>query len=273
MREPLKKEQQYEGDDSVLDPIKVEMALSDLTFKLLAYHDEGSAIWLGVQVLATVFTYASRAALFNASRRHYHEMIERKREEERQRMLADQQREADANSSAASASALPEVPDGFLCPISHSVLVDPVIAQDGHTYERDAIEQWLTTHITSPLTGAEMGSTTLTPNFALRDVINQMKHSANFMLRGKIDSMTTKTLFHILYRGTRYDYISETAAQAINSFLDSHVRWKKNCVRYGRYVEEDRDPVEVESARSKFAFKADERMCALIYAIDEPIGK
>jgi hypothetical protein len=30
----------------------------------------------------------------------------------------------------------------------------PVIAADGHSYERDAIEKWLSTgHITSPLTG------------------------------------------------------------------------------------------------------------------------
>jgi len=33
-------------------------------------------------------------------------------------------------------------PPEFYCPITHEVMVDPVVAQDGHTYERQAIEEW-----------------------------------------------------------------------------------------------------------------------------------
>jgi U-box domain len=39
------------------------------------------------------------------------------------------------------------------------VMRDPVVAEDGHSYERGAIAQWFTEHDTSPLTGTTMGNT------------------------------------------------------------------------------------------------------------------
>jgi len=41
----------------------------------------------------------------------------------------------------------------FLCPITYDLLTDPVIAADGNTYERAAIEKWLSKTQTSPLNG------------------------------------------------------------------------------------------------------------------------
>lgn len=50
----------------------------------------------------------------------------------------------------------------FVCPLSSRVMVDPVKAEDGFTYERATIEQWLETHDTSPqLPGTKMGKTLL----------------------------------------------------------------------------------------------------------------
>jgi hypothetical protein len=37
-----------------------------------------------------------------------------------------------------------EWPDDMLCPISWAPMDDPVIAADGHTYQREAIEEWIT---------------------------------------------------------------------------------------------------------------------------------
>jgi hypothetical protein len=34
-------------------------------------------------------------------------------------------------------------PPAFLCPISHELMSDPVVACDGHTYERKAIAEWI----------------------------------------------------------------------------------------------------------------------------------
>ena len=47
----------------------------------------------------------------------------------------------------------------------------PVVAADGHTYEREAIEQWLQTHRLSPKTGQPMASHVLVPNLTLRSLI------------------------------------------------------------------------------------------------------
>ena len=48
--------------------------------------------------------------------------------------------------------------------ISGSLLVDPVIAEDGHTYERKPIERYLETHASSPRTGERLAHKYLTPN-------------------------------------------------------------------------------------------------------------
>ena len=60
-----------------------------------------------------------------------------------------------------------------LCPASTSparlqeLLADPVVAADGHTYERAAIESWLAMRGTSPMTGAQLEDRRLLPNHAL----------------------------------------------------------------------------------------------------------
>jgi hypothetical protein len=50
-------------------------------------------------------------------------------------------------------------------------MTDPVLATDGFTYERSAIEQWLRDHTTSPMTRQPMRANTLTPNRNLKDSI------------------------------------------------------------------------------------------------------
>lgn len=42
--------------------------------------------------------------------------------------------------------------ENLRCPITHTLLLDPVVASDGRTYERRAIETWLHKHKTSPFT-------------------------------------------------------------------------------------------------------------------------
>ena len=46
-------------------------------------------------------------------------------------------------------------------------------AQDGHSYERAALEGWFRGHPTSPRTGAALASKVLTPNHALRNSIEE----------------------------------------------------------------------------------------------------
>ena len=62
----------------------------------------------------------------------------------------------------------PAAQDVFLCPITHELMRDPVVALDGHTYERDAITQWIATKKRSPLTNEQLQAALVIPNITLR---------------------------------------------------------------------------------------------------------
>jgi len=46
------------------------------------------------------------------------------------------------------------IPEKFTCPISHELMLDPVICADGKTYLRERLEEWFQNNSTSPSTGA-----------------------------------------------------------------------------------------------------------------------
>ena len=60
------------------------------------------------------------------------------------------------------------------CPITLCRFKDPVFACDGHTYERHAIERWLAASNISPMTGQQMRSRQLTPNFVMKKVMHEL---------------------------------------------------------------------------------------------------
>lgn len=49
-----------------------------------------------------------------------------------------------------------DLPDEMVCPITSDRMKDPVCAEDGHTYERAALREWLSKHGTSPITREPM---------------------------------------------------------------------------------------------------------------------
>lgn len=55
------------------------------------------------------------------------------------------------------------------CPIGHHAMTDPVVASDGHSYERSHLARWLSRKRTSPLTGQQVDF--YVPNHALRAAI------------------------------------------------------------------------------------------------------
>ena len=57
-----------------------------------------------------------------------------------------------SKSSSSQGKASHEYPTEFYCPISHCLMLEPVIDREGNTYERTSIEQWLSKHNTSPIT-------------------------------------------------------------------------------------------------------------------------
>ena len=74
-----------------------------------------------------------------------------------------------------------EYPKEWYCPITYDIMRVPVMASDGITYEKEAIEKWLSTSSKSPITGIDITIDSLTINYALKNTIEQIvlnkKHS------------------------------------------------------------------------------------------------
>mmetsp|Transcript_37734 Transcript_37734/g.98832 ORF Transcript_37734/g.98832 Transcript_37734/m.98832 type:complete len:364 (-) Transcript_37734:178-1269(-) len=64
-----------------------------------------------------------------------------------------------------------------VCPITHEVMREPVVAADGMTYELEAIRRWMMTcenGPTSPITNQPMATDVLFPNHAIRSLISTL---------------------------------------------------------------------------------------------------
>lgn len=71
------------------------------------------------------------------------------------------------------------IPHEFFCPITLELMKDPVMIEDGNTYERKSIELWLNNNNKSPLTNLELKSKNILPNNSLKRVINDFFKSEN----------------------------------------------------------------------------------------------
>ena len=69
------------------------------------------------------------------------------------------------------------VPDEYLCPITCEVMEDPVIAEDGQTYEREAIATWVASAGTSPMTRQRMANMFF-PNRSIKGLIEKWREEA-----------------------------------------------------------------------------------------------
>ena len=103
-----------------------------------------------------------------------------------------------------------EYEKNFICPITQERMIDPVIAADGISYERTAIQKWLTDNDTSPKTNLDLEHKELISNITLKAMIDEMSTSS------KLDD-------------TCYDQTDRKAAQeAIDAYkkkLKEQVEW------------------------------------------------
>jgi hypothetical protein len=65
------------------------------------------------------------------------------------------------------------IPQEFICPITLAVMIDPVLAADGNTYERDAIAEWIERVQRSPLTNLPLTNSILSQNDDLHAAIGR----------------------------------------------------------------------------------------------------
>ncbi|XP_054279864.1 WD repeat, SAM and U-box domain-containing protein 1-like isoform X2 [Macrosteles quadrilineatus] len=67
-----------------------------------------------------------------------------------------------------------EIPEHFLCPITQQLMTEPVICEDGFTYENHAIQAWMVNgRNTSPMTNVPLSSTVVVPNTELQAEIKK----------------------------------------------------------------------------------------------------
>ena len=73
---------------------------------------------------------------------------------------------------------LPSISPGVLeyltCPLTRTLMIDPVVTCEGRAYERSAITAWLRERRASPCTGALLATTELTPVHSLRALAQQL---------------------------------------------------------------------------------------------------
>jgi hypothetical protein len=75
-------------------------------------------------------------------------------------------------------------PDEFICPITLDIMNDPVLCEDGYTYERDAIMS--TTITLSPMTRQSIDKTKLFPNRALKNAIERFISYSNSQVQNDL---------------------------------------------------------------------------------------
>ncbi len=65
--------------------------------------------------------------------------------------------------------------DCFTCPLTREIFRDPVILSDGFTYEREAIQHWLSLgHRRSPMTNMELTNVDLVPNMVIKQALQEL---------------------------------------------------------------------------------------------------
>ncbi|CAF4034564.1 unnamed protein product, partial [Rotaria magnacalcarata] len=67
--------------------------------------------------------------------------------------------------------------DLLLCPITLELFKDPVLAQDGHTYERQAIVEWIQKKGRSPITDQPLSLEHLYPNHAIKKAVDHFENT------------------------------------------------------------------------------------------------
>ena len=74
-------------------------------------------------------------------------------------------------------------PDAFCCPVTLELMREPVIASDGHTYERTTLQRLLETTKCSPLTRERLQTNVMVPNFNLKKRIRDLPEEVCRIIR------------------------------------------------------------------------------------------
>lgn len=85
--------------------------------------------------------------------------------------------------------------DDYICPITQSYFVEPVVAADGFTYEKKAILKWMEKSFKSPVTGLELSCSKVYPNKTLKHVtVEKREEFVTLLIKDIQDSFEKKNV-------------------------------------------------------------------------------
>jgi len=168
-----------DGDRSSVDPSVVRLRHltweSELTEERLPAGEEVINVVAGISLYThrgqSNFTRFARGVIGAAAEEEVAKQKETQEDKKRREKLPPPIPE---DIIAAALSCGEEFAEWFICPITQDVMRDPVVAADGFTYERDAIERWFRERgdvKNSPMTNAPFAHAYLTPNLGIRSAI------------------------------------------------------------------------------------------------------
>lgn len=102
-------------------------------------------------------------------------------------------------------------PEDFVCPITQQLMIDPVQASDGHTYEREAIRKWFEKNSTSPMRN-HLPNKDLVSNLFAKKIINHYLEQSNIC--------TTEQFFRVVKEGHAEEFLKL-------NYLENHLEIKQ----------------------------------------------
>ena len=108
-----------------------------------------------------------------------------------QKRARDADADADAVDPKKMRESINDAAKEFICPITHELPVQPVMAKDGKIYEREAIVEWFARKATSPSTGKVI-DTELVPVVPVRNTIESLIQTG--VIEGEIAEAWQKSL-------------------------------------------------------------------------------
>lgn len=104
--------------------------------------------------------------------------------------------------------------DDIICPITHEILKEPVVGDDGHIYEKEALYNWIQKSNISPLTRQPIQNTYIYVHFMTK-IINQFIETFPELLKEQYQPSSESSKISNIYKIDKCDDIKIN----INDFL------------------------------------------------------
>lgn len=113
-------------------------------------------------------------------------------------------------------------PQEFICPITLDLMTEPVMLfDDGHTYEKHAISEWIKSNNTSPITNEQLHIKKFKTNFALKSqIIRYKQHLQQQSSTAGSSSQRTTTAYKYTYNSS-----SSKSKNNIKHVINQHKKY------------------------------------------------